>query len=88
MSAYLFTPHNAQAPPGWELYDLHTPIQPVTTVIDRARRLATVKAPDREIVLPEVPVDESPYSLLQQVNAALAQSCQPFVAWRLEWVSR
>jgi hypothetical protein len=32
-------------------------------------------------------VGESPYSLLQQVNAALAQSCQPFVAWRLEWVS-
>jgi hypothetical protein len=30
---------------------------------------------------------ESPYNLLQQVNAALAQSCQPFVAWRLEWVS-
>jgi hypothetical protein len=29
----------------------------------------------------------NPYSLLQQVNAALAQSCQPFVAWRLEWVS-
>jgi hypothetical protein len=22
-----------------------------------------------------------------QVNAVLAQSCQPFVAWRLEWVS-
>jgi hypothetical protein len=32
-------------------------------------------------------VGESPYNLLQQVNAALAQSCQPFVAWRLEWVS-
>jgi hypothetical protein len=32
-------------------------------------------------------VGESPYSLLQQVNAASAQSYQPFVAWRLEWVS-
>jgi hypothetical protein len=32
-------------------------------------------------------VGENPYNLLQQVNAALAQSCQPFVAWRLEWVS-
>jgi hypothetical protein len=32
-------------------------------------------------------VGESPYNLLQQVNAALAQSCQPFVAWRLEWVN-
>jgi hypothetical protein len=32
-------------------------------------------------------VCESSYILLQQVNAALAQSCQPFVAWRLEWVS-
>jgi hypothetical protein len=59
----------------------------VTAVIDRARRLATVKTSDREIVLREVPVGESPYNLLQQVNAALAQSCQPFVAWRLEWIS-
>jgi hypothetical protein len=32
-------------------------------------------------------VGESSYNLLQQVNAALAQSCQPFVAWRLEWVN-
>ena len=87
LSAYLFTPHNGQVPPGWERYDLQTPIQPVTAVIDRARRLATVKAPDREIVLRDLPVGESPYNLLQQVNAALAQSCQPFVAWRLEWVS-
>jgi hypothetical protein len=87
LSAYLFTPHNSQVPPGWERYELQTPIQPVTAVIDRARRLATVKARDREIVLRDVPVGESPYNLLQQVNAALAQSCQPFVAWRLEWVN-
>jgi hypothetical protein len=87
LSAYLFTPNNGQVPPSWERYDLQQPIQPVTAVIDRARRLATVKAPDREIVLRDVPVGENPYSLLQQVNAALAQSCQPFVAWRLEWVS-
>jgi hypothetical protein len=33
------------------------------------------------------PVGESPFSLLQQVSAALAQSCQPFMAWRLECVS-
>lgn len=87
LSAYLFTPHNGQVPPCWERYDLQTPIQPVTAVIDRARRLATVKTPDREIVLREVPVSESPYNLIHQINAALAQSCQPFVAWRLEWVS-
>lgn len=87
LSAYLFTPHDGAVPPGWERYDLLVPILPVTAVIDRARRLATVKTPDREIVLREVPVGESPYNLLQQVNAALAQSCQPFVAWRLEWVS-
>jgi len=86
LSAYLFTPHNGQAPPGWERYDLQTPIQPVTAIIDRARRLATVKTKDREIVLRDVPAGESPYNLLQQINAALAQSCQPFVAWRLEWV--
>ncbi len=87
LGSYLFTPHNGQVPPGWERYDLQTPIQPVTAVIDRARRLATVKITDREIVLRDVPVGENPYSLLQQVNVALAQSCQPFVAWRLEWVS-
>jgi hypothetical protein len=87
LSAYLFSPHNGQLPPGWERYDLLAPIQPVTAVIDRARRLATVKTKDREIVLRDVPVGESPYNLLQQVNAALAQSCQPYVAWRLEWVS-
>ncbi len=87
LGSYLFTPHNGQVPPGWERYDLQTPIQPVTAVIDRARRLATVKTTDREIVLRDVPMSESPYSLLQQVNAALAQGCQPFVAWRLEWVS-
>jgi hypothetical protein len=87
LCAYHFTPYNGQLPPNWERYDLLAPIQPVTAVIDRARRLATVKAPDREIILRDVPVGESPYSLLQQVNAALAQSCQPFVAWRLEWVS-
>jgi hypothetical protein len=84
LSAYLFTPHDGVVPPGWERHDLHTPIQPMTAVIDRTRRLATVKIPDREIVLRDVPVGESPFSLLQQVNAALAQSCQPFVAWRLE----
>ena len=87
LSAYLFTPHNGQVPPGWERYDLQAPIQPVIAVIDQARHLATVKIPDREIVLHDVPTSESPYSLLQQVNATLAQSCQPFVAWRLEWVS-
>lgn len=87
LSAYLFTPHNGLVPPGWERYDLQTPIQPVTAVIDRARRLATIKTKDREIVLRDVPVGESPYNLLQQVNASLAQSCQPLVAWRLEWVS-
>jgi hypothetical protein len=87
LSAYLFTPHNGQVPPGWEHYDLQQPIQPVTAVIDWTRRLATVKTQDREIILRDVPVGENPYSLLQQVNAALAQSCQPFVAWRLEWVS-
>ena len=87
LGSYLFTPHNGEVPPGWECYDLQTAILPVTAVIDRARRLATVKTPDREIVLRDVPVGENPYNLLQQVNAALAQSCQPFVAWRLEWVS-
>lgn len=80
LGSYLFTPHNGQVPPGWERYDLHAPIQPVTAVIDRARRLATVKTSDREIVLRDVPVCESPYNLLQQVNVAPAQSCQPFVA--------
>lgn len=86
LSAYLFTPHNGQVPPGWERYDLQTPIQPVTAMIDRAHRLATVKTQDREIVLRDVQVGESPYNLLQQVNAALIQGCQPFVVWRLEWV--
>jgi hypothetical protein len=87
LGSYLFTPHNGQVPPDWDCYDLQAPIQPVTAVIDRARRLATVQTPDREIVLRYVPVGESPYNLLQQVNAALAQGCQPFVAWRLEWIS-
>jgi hypothetical protein len=32
----------------------------LTGVIDRAPRLATVKTPDREIVLRDVPVSESP----------------------------
>jgi hypothetical protein len=87
LGSYLYTPHNGIVPPGWERYDLHTPIQPVTAMIDQARRLATVITSDREIVLRDVPVGESPYGLLQQVNAALAQSCQPFVVWRLEWIS-
>jgi hypothetical protein len=87
LGSYLFTPHNGQVPPGWERYDLHAPIQPVTAVIDRARRLATVKTPDLEIVLRDVPVSESPYNLLQQVNVALAQNCQPFLVWRLEWIT-
>jgi hypothetical protein len=82
LGSYLFTPHNGQVPPGWERYELQTPIQSVTAVIDRASRLATVKTKDREIVLRDVPVGESPYNLLQQVNAALAQSCQPFVWMR------
>jgi len=30
---------------------------------------------------------ESLYNLLYQINAALAQSHQPFVVWRLEWVA-
>ena len=69
LSAYLFTPHNGQVPPGWEHYDLQTPIQPVTAVIDHSRRLAAVKTPDREIVLRDVPMSGSPYNLLQQINA-------------------
>lgn len=40
-----------------------------------------------EIAQRAVPTDESPYNLLQRVNATLAQSRQPFVAWRLEWIS-
>jgi hypothetical protein len=49
----------------------------VKVVIDRTRHLATVKTPAEtefrtEIVLRDVPVGESPYSLLQQVNAAQA----------------
>jgi hypothetical protein len=87
LGSYLFTPHNGEVPPGWERYELHTPIQPVTALIDRARRLATIKTKDREIVLRDVSLGESSYSLLQQVNVALAQSFQPFVAWRLEWIS-
>lgn len=87
LGSYLFTPHYGAVPPGWERYDLHTPIQPVNVVIDRARRLATIKTKNREIVLRDVSLGESSYSLLQQINTALAQSCQPFVAWRLEWVS-
>ena len=87
LGSYLFTPRNGQVPPDWEHYDLKTPIQPVTAVINRACRLATVKTDDREIVLRDVSVGETPYNLVQQVNATLAQSCQPFVAWRLEWVS-
>jgi hypothetical protein len=55
--------------------------------IDWARRLAMIKTPDREIVLRDVPVGERPYSLLQQANTALTQSCPPFVAWRLEWIN-
>ncbi len=58
----------------------------MTAVFDRARRLAPVEARNREIALHDAPVGESPYSLLQQVNAALSQSCQPFVVWLLEWI--
>jgi hypothetical protein len=68
-------------------YDLMTPIQPVTAVIDRSYRLATVNAGDSEIVLTDVPVGENLYSLLYQINATLAKSHQPFVVWRLEWVA-
>ena len=87
LSVYRFLPNDEQFPPGWEVFDLLTPIQPISAVIDRSRRLATVKAGDREIVLADVPVGENFYTLLYQINATLAQSHQPFVVWRLEWVA-
>ena len=87
LGVYLFVPHDGRLPPGWEAYDLMTPIQPVTAVIDRSYRQATVNAGDSEIVLTDVPVGENLYSLLYQINATLAKSYQPFVVWRLEWVA-
>jgi len=87
LGVYRFIPNEGQFPPGWEAFDLLTPIQPISAVIDRSRRLATVKAGDREIVLADVPVGENFYTLLYQINATLAQSHQPFVVWRLEWVA-
>jgi hypothetical protein len=87
LGVYRFVPHDGSFPPGWEAFDLMTPIQPVTAVIDRSYRLATVNAGDSEIVLTDVPVEENLYSLLYQVNAILAKSHQPFVVWRLEWVA-
>lgn len=87
LGVYRFLLNDGQFPPVWEAFDLTTPIQPVSAVIDRSRRLATVKAGDREIVLTDVPVGENFYNLLYQINATLAQSHQPFVVWRLEWVA-
>jgi hypothetical protein len=87
LDVYIFTSHDGQLPPGWEAFDLMTPIQPVTAVIDRSYRMATVTAEDREIVLTDVPVGDNLYSLLYQINATLAKSHQPFVVWRLEWVA-
>lgn len=46
----------------WERYELHFSIKPVTAMIDQARHLATVKTKDREIVLQDIPVGESPYN--------------------------
>jgi hypothetical protein len=87
LGVYRFVPHDGRLPPGWETYDLMTPIQPVTAVIDRSYRLATVKAGNKELILNDVPVGENLYSLLYQINATLAKSHQPFVVWRLEWVA-
>jgi hypothetical protein len=87
LGVYRFVPHDGRFPPGWEAYDLMTPIQPVTAVIDRSYRLATVRAGDSEITLTDVPVGENLYSLLYEINATLAKSHQPFVVWRLEWVA-
>ena len=78
LSAYLFTLHNGQIPPGWERYNLQTPIQPMTAVIDRARRLATVKTKDREIVLRDVPVGESPYNPSGLCPQGEAWGCEQF----------
>jgi hypothetical protein len=87
LGVYRFLPNDGKVPPDWEDFDLRTPIQPVSAVIDRSRRLATVKAGDQEMVFTDVPVGESFYNLLYQVNAAIAKSHQPFVVWRLEWVA-
>ena len=87
LGVYRFIPNEGQFPPGWEAFDLLTLIQPVSAGIDRSHCLATVKAGDREIVLTDVPVGESLYNLLYQINATIARSHQPFVVWRLEWVA-
>ena len=67
LGVYRFLPTDGQLPPEWNAFDLRTPIKPVSAVIDRSRRLATVKAGDREIVLADVPVGESQYNLLYQI---------------------
>jgi hypothetical protein len=77
LGSYLFTPHNGQVPPGWECYDLQTPIHPVTAVIDRARRLVTVMTRDREIVLRDVPVGESPYILSSRSTPPWPKAASP-----------
>jgi hypothetical protein len=87
LNVYHFVPHDGKLPPGWESYDLHAPLQPVTAAIDRARRLATIRHDRQELTLADVPAFESPYSLLDQLNAVLAEARQPFVVWRLEWLS-
>ncbi|HWQ83522.1 MAG TPA: hypothetical protein VN363_03085 [Anaerolineales bacterium] len=83
LGSCLFTPHNGQVPPGWERYDLQAPIQPVTAVIDRARRLATVKAPDREIVLRDVPVGESPTTCSSRSTQPWRKAASP--SWPGGW---
>ena len=86
LSIYQLIPNDGQLPPGWEQFDLSTPIQPVTATIDRARRLALIQANGQEITLLDVSTGESEYTLVEQINSELVKARQPLVAWRLEWV--
>jgi hypothetical protein len=81
-----FIPHNGKLPPSWDEFDFSAPLLPVTALVDTARRVVTVQAVDRQITFLDAAPDQSGYTLLAQINIALATTHQPLVAWRLEWL--
>jgi len=83
---YEFTPNNGELPPGWDAFELSTPLQAVTAVVDRDRHIASIKTASQELTLQDVDVEDSGYTLLEHINANLAVHRVPLVVWRVEWL--
>ena len=86
VNLYELIPSQGALPPGWETFELSTPLQAATAVVDRVRYIASIKTADQELTLQEINVGASGWELVEHININLALHQIPLVVWRIEWL--